>query len=157
MEIALALEVNPHTDIRAALLNFFRFQEANGDIPDGYIPRERASVSYKYRRSPLAPDLLAHKNTVETDQETSLVQAARKFIAVTGDHSPLVEPVAGRSVLDRLELALDDLLKERFDGERGLIWGATTADWGDVQPKHSWGVELDASSHSKSPLSSLAG
>jgi hypothetical protein len=28
-----------------------------------------------------------------------------------------------------------------------LIWGATTVDWGDVQPEHSWGVELDENSH----------
>jgi hypothetical protein len=27
------------------------------------------------------------------------------------------------------------------------VWGATTADWGDVQPEHRWGVVLDASSH----------
>jgi cellobiose phosphorylase len=145
--IELSLEVNPHADIRAALLNFFKFQEPNGDVPDGYIPKERASVGYKYRRSPLAPELLAHKNTVETDQETSLVQAVRRFVTVTGDRSLLAESVAGKSVLDRLELALGYLLKDRFDGGRGLVWGATTADWGDVQPEHAWGVELDASSH----------
>ena len=50
-------------------------------------------------------------------------------------------------MLERLELALDYVLMERFDRERGLVWGATTADWGDVQPEHAWGVELDASSH----------
>ncbi len=145
--IELSLDVNPRAEIRAALLNFFKFQEANGDIPDGYIPKERGSVGYKYRRSPLAPELLAHKNTVETDQESSLVQAVRKFVTVTGDRSLLAESVAGKSVLDRLELALDYVLADRFDRECGLIWGATTADWGDVQPEHEWGVELDASSH----------
>ncbi|ULT24332.1 hypothetical protein KUH03_35820 [Sphingobacterium sp. E70] len=25
--------------------------------------------------------------------------------------------------------------------------GATTVDWGDVQPEHDWGVHLDESSH----------
>ena len=145
--IEVSLEVNPATDIRAALLTFFKFQEANGDIPDGYIPKERGSVGYKYRRSTLAPGLLAHKNTVETDQESSLVLAVRKFVTVTGDRSLLTEEVSGKRVLERLELALDYVLMERFDRERGLVWGATTADWGDVQPEHAWGVELDASSH----------
>ncbi len=145
--IELSLDVNPRSDIRAALLTFFKFQEANGDVPDGYIPKERGSVGYKYRRSQLAPDLLAHKNTVETDQETSLVQAMAKFVTVTGDRSLLAEQVAGTNVLDRLELALDYVLAERFDKKLGLVWGATTADWGDVQPEHSWGVELDSSSH----------
>ena len=27
------------------------------------------------------------------------------------------------------------------------MWGATTVDWGDVQPEHEWGVELDENSH----------
>jgi len=42
---------------------------------------------------------------------------------------------------------LEWLLNERFDAQHGLIWGATTVDWGDVQPEHEWGVELDDSSH----------
>ena len=29
-------------------------------------------------------------------------------------------------------------------GRRGTV---TTADWGDVQPEHKWGVELDENSH----------
>lgn len=104
-------------------------------------------MGYNYRRSALAPGLLAHKNTVETDQESSLVLAVRKFVTVTGDRSLLTEEVGGKRVLDRLELALDYVLAERFHRELGLVWGATTADWGDVQPEHAWGVELDASSH----------
>ena len=145
--IELSLEVNAHADIRAALLTFFKFQEENGDIPDGFIPKERASVGYKYRKSALAPDLLAHKNTVETDQESSLVLAVGKYVRVTGDRALLDSELAGRRVLARLERALEYVLAERFDRSRGLVWGATTADWGDVQPEHEWGVELDASSH----------
>ncbi|KAB2660693.1 MAG: hypothetical protein DVB31_13585 [Verrucomicrobia bacterium] len=145
--IVVSLDANPPSALRTALLTFFRFQKANGDIPDGFIPKERGSVGYDYRRSDFAPGLLAHKNTVETDQETSLVQAVRKFVAVTGDHSLLAETVDGIRVIDRLELALDYVLAERFDRKLGLVWGATTADWGDVQPEHPWGVELDAGSH----------
>lgn len=145
--IELSLQVNPPEQIRTALLTFFQFQLPNGDAPDGFIPKERGSVSYNYRRSDLAPGLLAHKNTVETDQETSLVQAVRRYVTVTKDRAFLQEEVAGKTVLDRLELALDYLLKERFDSKHGLVWGATTADWGDVQPEHEWGVEFDASSH----------
>jgi hypothetical protein len=28
-----------------------------------------------------------------------------------------------------------------------LIYGATTADWGDVQPEHGWGVDIDSNTH----------
>ncbi len=145
--IELSLQVNPPKQIRTALLTFFQFQLPNGDVPDGFIPKERGSVSYNYRRSDLAPGLIAHKNTVETDQETSLVQAVRRYVTTTKDRALLREEVAGKTVLDRLELALEYLLNERFDSKHGLIWGATTADWGDVQPEHEWGVEFDASSH----------
>jgi hypothetical protein len=39
------------------------------------------------------------------------------------------------------------LLKERFDKRHGLIWSATRADWGDVQPETNPGVLLDSHSH----------
>ena len=142
-----ALRFVPPELIRSNLLTFFKFQGADGNIPDGFIPEAKASVGYAYRRSDLTPGLLAHKNTVETDQETSLVQAVARYVRQTGDRTILAATIAGRSVLDRLGLALDFLRQHRFDAAHGLIWGATTVDWGDVQPEHSWGVELDASSH----------
>jgi hypothetical protein len=59
----------------------------------------------------------------------------------------LTHSVVVQTVLARLVLALEFLLKERFSEKHGLLWGATTADWGDVQPEHEWGVVLDESSH----------
>ncbi|HRV49393.1 MAG TPA: polysaccharide lyase family protein [Sedimentisphaerales bacterium] len=145
--IELSLQVNDPEPVREALLTFLRFQGPQGDIVDGYIPKAQGNIAYKYRRSALAPEMLAHKNTVETDQESSLVQAVRKYIAVTGDASILDEKVDGVSVRDRLARALEYVLAHRCDAAHGLVWGATTADWGDVQPEHEWGVELDESSH----------
>ena len=145
--IEIALETTPHAVLREALLTFFRFQGPAGDIPDGYIAREKGNTSYRYRQSPSAPQFLAHKNTVETDQESSLIQAVRRYVDATGDKGFLQEVVDGKTVLDRLDGALAYLIADRFDRRHGLIWGATTADWGDVQPEHPWGVELDTSSH----------
>jgi hypothetical protein len=145
--IEVALEVNDPRRLRESLLTFFMFQGANGDIADAYVPKDRAKPYYDYRSSPLAPTVVAHKNTVETDQESSLVQAVRKYISVTGDRAFLDETIAGQPVRQRLAEALEYVLRERVDPARGLVWGATTADWGDVQPELSSGVELDASSH----------
>jgi glycogen debranching enzyme len=89
------------------------------------------------------PGYALHKNTVETDQETSLIQAVYKYIKETDDHSILGEEINGLTVMQRLEYALDFLLKYRTNEYYGLIWGASTADWGDVQPGHSWGVKRD--------------
>jgi hypothetical protein len=39
------------------------------------------------------------------------------------------------------------LMNHRYNDKYGLIWGATTADWGDVQPEHDWGVYLTEDTH----------
>jgi glycogen debranching enzyme len=145
--IEVALEVNEREEIRQALLTFFAFQGEDGNIVDGYIPASRANVTYEYRRSELAPGLLAHKNTVETDQESSLVQAFQKYVRATGDRAILEKEIDGVRVVRRLEAALEYLVQHRFDAGYGLLWGATTVDWGDVQPEHQWGVVLDETSH----------
>lgn len=145
--IDLACEVHPPEAVKGRLLVFFRFQGKDGNIVDGYIPREKAGVGYDYRTSDSAPDYLAHKNTVETDQESALVQAVADYVRITGDRTLLGEKIDGQTVAKRLGRALQYLRDARLSEKYGLIWGATTADWGDVQPEHEWGVRLDESSH----------
>ncbi|MBN2408331.1 MAG: hypothetical protein JXE07_01230 [Candidatus Aminicenantes bacterium] len=74
------------------------------------------------------------KNTVETDQEASAVLSAHQVFVLKGKDW-LNRPVAGEAVIDRLEKAIDSVFKNRFNSERGLITGAHTADWGDVDPE----------------------
>ena len=155
--IEVALEVNPPQRLRDALLTFFKFQGPKGDIVDGYVPLDQAKVKYAYRTSTLATNLMAHKNTVETDQESSLVQAVNKYVRATRDAAFLDERVDGVAVRERLGLALRYVMTERFDREHGLVWGATTADWGDVQPESPWGVELDWRGLSRAPPDGGAG
>lgn len=145
--ITVACKVNDKEQIKKHLITFFQFQQPDGGILDGYIPSKNQAVSYDFYYSKLAPGYAGHKNTVETDQETSLVQAVAKYIRGTGDKSILKETIAGTSVQKRLEGAMEFLLKQRFVKKYGLVWGATTVDWGDVQPEHSWGVVLDSNSH----------
>ncbi|KGE13413.1 GH36-type glycosyl hydrolase domain-containing protein [Sphingobacterium deserti] len=145
--ITLSCKVNDKEQIRNHLIRFLQFQQADGGILDGYLPASKASGESVFYRSALAPDYLGHKNTVETDQETSLVQAVAKYIRATGDKEILQEKVAGKTIEKLLEKSLEFLLNERFNEQYGLLWGATTADWGDVQPEHGWGVVLDENSH----------
>jgi hypothetical protein len=141
------LDVAPRQPVREALLTFFHFQGEDGNIIDGYVPKSVNNGGYKYRFAASKPDLKAHKNTVETDQESSLVQAVCRYVRKTKETNILDEVVQGISVRRRMEMALEYPLNHRYSEKHGLIWGATTADWGDVQPEHAWGVELDASSH----------
>jgi len=145
--IELAAKVYPKAELKENLLVFFRMQGADGNIVDGFVPRGKAEVDYKFIYSDLEPRYAGHKNTVETDQETSLIQAVYKYIHSTGDRSILQEKVGDHTVAGRMAMAMDFLMKERYDKKYGLIWGATTADWGDVQPEHEWGVEIDENTH----------
>jgi hypothetical protein len=145
--IELACKSGDVNKIRESLLTFFTLQGKDGNIVDGYVKKTDAHVSYNFYYSDLAPEFAAHKNTVETDQESSLIQAVAKYIRVTGDTSILNEDIGGSTVDQRMAHALDFLMRERLNQQYGLLWGATTADWGDVQPEHEWGVNLDSSSH----------
>lgn len=142
-----SLLVTPREDVRESLLRFFFFQGFDGNMIDGYmeIPIDE-EMDYYYRtvRQDM-PGYAFHKNTVETDHETSLIQAVYKYIETTGDKSFLQEEVNGMTVLERLEMMLAWMMNNRYSEEFGLIWGATTADWGDVQPNHPWGVKFDES------------
>jgi hypothetical protein len=77
------------------------------------------------------------KNTVETDQETSAVQAAYQVFLLRGVKARdwLLKPIAGEPAIDRLERALRYPFARRFSEKFGLLTGAHTADWGDVDPE----------------------
>jgi hypothetical protein len=146
--IELAAEVNTKEVLKENLLVFFRMQGGDGNIIDGFTPAEqikKEETDFFY--SKLEPRYAGHKNTVETDQETSLVQSVYKYIQVTGDRSILNETIGGTTVSERLNWAMEFLITHRFNAKYGLIIGATTADWGDVQPEHGWGVDLDSNTH----------
>jgi len=145
--IVHSLSVTSREDVRESLLRFFSFQGFDGNMIDGYmeIPKDKEiNLYYRSVRYDM-PGYAFHKNTVETDHETSLIQAVFKYIKTTGDSAILQEEINGITVLERLEMMLAWLMNNRYSEEFGLIWGATTADWGDVQPNHPWGVKFDES------------
>lgn len=145
--IELACDVHELADVRENLLIFFRMQNENGGIIDGFIPKKNQGGGYDYTFSELEPRFAGHKNTVETDQETSLIQAVYKYVKKTGDTDLLKKQVGRYTVAERMLMAIEFLKDQRYSKEYGLIWGATTADWGDVQPEHEWGVYLTDDSH----------
>lgn len=146
--IELSCEEYDTKIIRENLLMFFHFQQKNGELLDGYVPREAFNWGDPNTyESATAPGHIGFKNTVETDQETSLIQAISKYIQKTGDKSILDETVAGKTVYDRLIFAIDYLLNERYSEKYGLITGATTFDWGDVQVEGGAVVDVDSLTH----------
>jgi hypothetical protein len=90
------------------------FQEENGSLRDWVDSRGKSD-----------------KNTTETDQEASAVQASYQIFELLGP-GWLEKEIKGEKIIHRLEKSLDFVFRSRFNKEYGLITGAHTADWGDV-------------------------
>lgn len=76
---------------------YFHFQQENGELLDGYVPMEAFNWGDPSTyTSATTPGYIGFKNTVETDQEASLIQAISKYINKTKDTSILIEMVVGK-------------------------------------------------------------
>ena len=143
--IELAMDAQNPKVVEDALLVFFKLQAEDGNILDGYTPaKDKKPFTQKKDcvNTALAPDYCGHKNTVATDQETSLIQAVCKYISKTGNTDFLKTKVGELTVEQRMENALLYVLKHKWSEKYGLVIGATTADWGDVQHAGISGVDI---------------
>jgi hypothetical protein len=129
--VELAIETQGPQKVRAQLMEFFINQGADGNIPDGIVLSDGSTF----------------KNTVETDQESSLVQAVNKYVNITGDTAFLSEVINGLPIIKRLENAISYVYTNRYSSQYGMIFGGTRADWGDIQPEDSPGVTMNDASH----------
>ncbi len=75
---------------------------------------------------------LTDTNTTETDQETSLVLGACEYVRSVGDRDWLATTIGREPVAERLQRALLHAWSSRRDPASGLLRGAHTIDWGDV-------------------------
>ena len=101
--------------LRSGLIEHLSRQKPDGGLEDWFDGRGRAD-----------------KNTTETDQETSAILSAAQITDVIGPKW-LGEKVNGATILGRLEQALLFVARARIDEPRGLVKGAHTIDWGDVE------------------------
>lgn len=133
--VEVSVDVTDPVMLRNAILLFFAMQQISGEMVDGYVVKDDFTW---YDDTPYysvnAPNHVGFKNTVETDQESSLIQLLGKYILKSGDKSILKEQVGGKSLYERIDDMIDYLLRERYDAKHGLLYGAMTSDWGDVQP-----------------------
>ena len=123
------------------LIEHLAHQADSGALFDWIAPGEPKDFPYApqarvvYRDGTLV--MTADKNTTESDQESSAVLAAALAFASRGDAAWLQRDVVGRRLLERLDLALGYVLRQRVDPRTGLVITALTADWGDVSPAHA--------------------
>ncbi len=127
----------PLPDLQGMLDRFFLTQGREGEIQDWVDTVGRCD-----------------KNTVESDQESSLVLAAWQL--ALDDPAWFTYSVAGISRLRRLDMALEWLWRHRLDAKRGLIWSGFTADWGDVERSYADQRAIKLSDRSQRTYSTYA-
>ena len=76
-----------------------------------------------------------------------MILGIARFIKATGDNDILLEEINGETVLERCEMALNFLKQNMYSEKYGLLYGATTIDWTDVQPESPWGVFITEDTH----------
>lgn len=81
----------------------------------------------------LTPQGQSNKQTITTDEETSLIHAAYLYYRMAYNSGWLQSSVNGISVIERLNRAADWLMAHRMDPQLQLLWRGHTTDWGDVK------------------------
>lgn len=79
------------------------------------------------------PNGRSNKQTITTDEETSLIHAAYLYYNMAYDTAWLESPINGLTIIERLNLAADWLYTHRLDQGLQLLWRGHTTDWGDVK------------------------
>ncbi|MFB0546429.1 MAG: hypothetical protein ACETWB_05915, partial [Anaerolineae bacterium] len=115
--------------LRTPIEEFLRRQYGPQTVSDedGYAAGEGAISAV------VAPDHHIDKATAVSDEETSLIHAAYIYYQVVGGQGWLRNEINGRSIIARLNGALDWLYAHRYDQAYGLIVRGHTTDWGDVK------------------------
>jgi hypothetical protein len=85
----------------------------------------------------ITPEGYVDKQTITSDEETSLIHAAYLYYSMAGNVAWLQSTVADLPIIQRLNLAADWLISHRFDADLGLFWRGHTVDWGDVKFEES--------------------
>jgi hypothetical protein len=81
----------------------------------------------------ITPDGESNKQTITTDEETSLIHAAYLYYTMAHNTAWLESTINDLTIIERLNLAADWLYDHRFDQELQLLWRGHTTDWGDVK------------------------
>ena len=113
------------------------YQEEDGGLYDWVAPGPPGKYLIGGFRARAVYDqsLTADKNSMMADQEASAVDAAYQVTMAIGGRTWLEKPIKGKTLLERLDLSLEYMLKKRFDLEHGLVTSGFSASWGDVSPK----------------------
>ncbi|MCK6623966.1 MAG: hypothetical protein L6R45_02180 [Anaerolineae bacterium] len=81
----------------------------------------------------ITPQGRSNKQTITTDEETSLIHAAYLYYNLAYDTAWLQSQINGLTIIERLNRAADWVYRRRLDPDLQLIWRGHTTDWGDVK------------------------
>lgn len=81
----------------------------------------------------ITPQGRSNKQTITTDEETSLIHAAYLYYNMAYDTAWLESEINGLPIIERLNRAADWVFTHRLDQNLQLLWRGHTTDWGDVK------------------------
>lgn len=81
----------------------------------------------------ITPQGRSNKQTITTDEETSLIHAAFLYYNMAYNTAWLESQINGLTIIERLNRAADWLFIHRLDKGLQLLWRGHTTDWGDVK------------------------
>jgi len=81
----------------------------------------------------ITPQGRSNKQTITTDEETSLIHAAYLYYNLAYDTAWLQSQINGLTIIERLNRAADWVYRRRLDPDLQLLWRGHTTDWGDVK------------------------
>jgi len=105
------------SELKKAVELFLKYQKTDGEIADN-----------------IDKDGNTDKNTVSTDQESSLLLSAYEMFE--DDPDWIKKKILNKKIIDRLEAALGWVWKNKLDKKFGLVLNGFTADWGDVEKSY---------------------
>ncbi len=118
----------PDDYLRSSIEEFlYRQYDPDTESENGHRPGAGAISAV------LAPDGHIDKATATSDEETCLIHAAYVYYRAKGGDDWLRKTINGRTVLERLNAAVEWLYGHRFEPGLGLIIRGHTTDWGDVK------------------------
>ena len=115
-DLPMARYYYPAQALRSSIEEFLREQYADGSIS-----------------ATIAPDHKVDKATVVSDEETSAIVDATEAFEALPDPAWLAQSLRGKTLIERLNDAMNWVLTVRRDPDSQLIKRAHTTDWGDIK------------------------
>ncbi len=121
----------PAVALRSVVEEFARLQYTDATVSaDGDLNQPVGAGALS---ATISPDFRVNKATITSDEEPSVILTAAHYYRTSGDVAWLETELDGQTLIDRLNEAMEWLIRHRWEEGVDLIKRGHTTDWGDVK------------------------